>query len=245
VDTIYVNIAGSTLDKPALLVLDMLSNFNWERPLYFTQPQVILPDLGLMDYLQFDGYAYRFVPIVTPYDSSSWGSFGRMDTEVVYKNMIETFRYGNVADPRTHVDYFTRYNFTATRLWINFARLADALTTEGDTIRAVKVLDFCMEQMPVGADKFHWNYQHPSVIASYYKAGAIEKGDTLLTAFADNMKEYLDYYSQFPVKRYEQVKDDVDMKLLLLSEIWRIAIQFERTELVADLEQYFGEIEGA
>ncbi len=244
-DTIYVEISGGTLDKPTLMILDMLATFNWERPLYFTQPQIILPALGLMDYLQYDGYAYRFVPIKTPYSSSVMSTFGRFDTEVVYKNMMETFRYGNLADPRTHVDYFTQYNFNAVRVWATFSRLADALTQQGDTVRAVEVLDFCMETLPVSPRKFHWNYQHLSIVESYYKAGATEKGDAMLTAFAGAMKEYLDYYAEFPQRRYEQVRDDVDMKLMLLSELWRTAYFYKRTSIADELQTYFEKLENS
>ena len=58
VDTVYMELRGSSIDKNKLMILDMLSNFDWKRPIYLTQVY-ILQDLGLMDYLQFDGYAYR------------------------------------------------------------------------------------------------------------------------------------------------------------------------------------------
>lgn len=65
VDTVYINLRKNSIDKTQLMILDMLANFDWKRPLYMTQVY-ILQDFGLMDYLQFDGYAYRFVPILTP-----------------------------------------------------------------------------------------------------------------------------------------------------------------------------------
>jgi hypothetical protein len=242
-DTIYIKLNGQTLDKPALMIVDLLATFNWERPLYFTLPQVILSQLGLMDYLQFDGYAYRLVPISTPYKGANYNGLGRIDTEVVYENMMKLFRYGNVADPRTHVDYFTQYNYNASRLWVNFARLADALSEQGDSIRAVEVLDYCMEQLPISPQKFHWNYQHLNIVQAYYNAGAMDKGDAMVTAFADAMKEYLEYYSQFPERRYEQIKDDVDMKLMLLSELWRTAEHYQRKDVADKLYEYFKQSE--
>lgn len=65
VDTVYLNLKGDALQKNELMLLDMLANFDWKRPIYLTQVY-IFQSLGLLDYLQFDGYAYRFVPILTP-----------------------------------------------------------------------------------------------------------------------------------------------------------------------------------
>ncbi len=65
VDTVYINLRKNSIDKTQLMILDMLANFDWKRPIYMTQVY-ILQDFGLMDYLQFDGYAYRLVPILTP-----------------------------------------------------------------------------------------------------------------------------------------------------------------------------------
>ena len=65
VDTVYIKLSGDYLNKGELMIVDMLSNYDWTRPIYLTQPY-IFQKFGLVDYLQFDGYAYRFVPILTP-----------------------------------------------------------------------------------------------------------------------------------------------------------------------------------
>ena len=77
VDTIYITIQKSGIDKSELMLLDLLATFDWKRPLYFTQPHN-LSAFGLKDYLQFDGFAYRLVPIKTP--SSTYTEVGRIDT---------------------------------------------------------------------------------------------------------------------------------------------------------------------
>ena len=107
VDTVFINIKKNSLDKNQLMILDMLANFDWKRPLYMTQVY-ILQDFGLMDYLQFDGYAYRFVPILTPVQNP-W-EIGRIDADYAAPLLRETFRYGNLADPRVYADYFIQYN---------------------------------------------------------------------------------------------------------------------------------------
>ena len=121
VDTVYLNIRRNSVDKSQLMILDMLAHFDWKRPLYFTQVY-ILQDLGLMDYLQFDGYAYRFVPILTPVQNPY--EIGRIDTDYAAPLLKETFRYGNLNDPRAYVDYFIQYNLSASHARDPFARVA-------------------------------------------------------------------------------------------------------------------------
>ena len=121
VDTVYINLRKNSIDKTQLMILDMLANFDWKRPLYMTQVY-ILQDFGLMDYLQFDGYAYRFVPILTPVQNP-W-EIGRIDADYAAPLLKETFRYGNLADPRVYADYFIQYNLSASHARDAFARVA-------------------------------------------------------------------------------------------------------------------------
>lgn len=94
------------------MIVDMLSNYDWTRPIYLTQPY-IFQKFGLVDYLQFDGYAYRFVPILTPYRQA--GEVGRIDPEYAVPLLLDVFRYGNLDDEKVYSDYFTQYNLSAAR----------------------------------------------------------------------------------------------------------------------------------
>ena len=99
VDTIYLELPKRTIDKSEMMLLDMLAHFDWKRPIHFTQVY-ILQSLGLLNYLQFDGYSYRLVPIYTP--NRSVHEIGRIDPDYITPLLTETFRYGNIADPRTY-----------------------------------------------------------------------------------------------------------------------------------------------
>ena len=124
VDTVYINLKKNALAKNELMLLDMLANFDWKRPIYMTQVY-ILQDFGLMDYLQFDGYAYRFVPILTPMQNP-W-EIGRVDADYAAPLLRDTFRYGNLSDPRVYADYFIQYNLSASHARDSFARVAKEL----------------------------------------------------------------------------------------------------------------------
>ena len=176
-DKLYVGIDESILTKDRLMMLDLLANFDWKRPLSFTQTH-IMKDYGIADYARFDGYAYTLVPIRTPYRSGA--EAGYIDLDKLYPRFIaeegndedieRMLRYGNLADEDVYVDYFYRFNISAARSRENFARLASGLIRrngDGDLERAEKLLDKGLEVLP--AEKF--GYVHSAIlpyIRGYY-----------------------------------------------------------------------------
>jgi hypothetical protein len=232
-DRIDLNIQGSTLEKPEVMILDMLAHFNWERPIYFAQPN-LLSNLGLNDYLQYDGFAYRLVPIKTPVESVA--TMGRIDTDYLYKNLMEVYRYGNVADPEVYVDNFSRYNITSTQIRGGFARLAEALIKEGDTQRALQVLDRGMEVLPF--DKIPHGYQSLAYIDAYYEAGDAEKGDALARDFAHDITQRIYYYFTFPDNKHPLIEEEmIDQYQYLNHLIYSVLAPHERWDLVGEMSK--------
>ena len=195
VDTVYINLRKNSIDKTQLMILDMLANFDWKRPLYMTQVY-ILQDFGLMDYLQFDGYAYRFVPILTPVQNP-W-EIGRIDADYAAPLLKETFRYGNLADPRVYADYFIQYNLSASHARDAFARVAKELLRQDRAQEAVELLDMGLEKLPPSQIRFTDSNTYP-FLEAYYAASAMgvedaaDKGDALLREYARTLIEYIEY----------------------------------------------------
>lgn len=228
VDHLELDIKGQTLEKPEVMVLDMLANFDWSRPIYFVQPN-LLSNLGLNDYLQYDGFAYRLVPIKTPVESAA--EMGRIDTDYLYHNLMEVYRYGNVADPDVYVDNFSRYNLNSIQARGAFARLAEALIKEGDSQRAIEVLDRGVEVLPF--DKLPHGYQSFSYIDAYYAAGATEKGDALAREFANYLTQYLYHYFTFPDRLQPLIYDQMmDQYQYLNHLIYSVLLPQGRMDLV-------------
>ncbi|MCD8185250.1 MAG: DUF2723 domain-containing protein [Rikenellaceae bacterium] len=237
VDTVEINIQGSSIDRTEMMLLDLLAHFDWNRPLYFTQPHT-LRNLGLTDYLQQDGFAYRLVPIKTPYSAFDPG---RIDPEYLYDNLMNKFRYGNIKDPRVNCDYFIRYTVNATTVRNTFARLSKELSRQGDTIRAIAVLDRIEEEIP----GFQVPHSYPwsiSLIEAYYEAGAIAKGNALFTELAETQKQYLAYYLRFPPGKRESLFRQMREHTLILNDMVPLAEAYGQIELVEDLETFFATV---
>ena len=241
VDTVYLNLRGNTLDKSQLMILDMLANFDWKRPIYLTQVY-ILQDLGLMDYLQFDGYAYRFVPILTPVQSPY--EIGRIDADYASHLLKEVFRYGNLNDPRVYSDYFIQYNLSASHARDAFARVAKELLREDRVEEAVELLDLGLEKLPTSQIRFTDANTYP-FLEAYYAAGAMgdaeasEKGDALLREYTRTLIEYIEYYLRFEGAQGDMVSDLIDEKLDQLGDVYYLASYAGRRDVVAELNDYY------
>ena len=237
VDTVYINISERkrSIEKSEMMLLDLLANFDWKRPICFTQVY-ILQDFGLLDYLQFDGYAYRLVPILTPYQSS-W-EIGRIDSEWTYPRLMETFRYGNLADEDVLVDHFLQYNITASKARESFARVAKQLIREGKTEEALKALDRGLEVLPSPKIRYTDANTYP-FIEAYYSLGEMEKGDKLLKDYATVLMEYMEYYLLFDGYKANLVEGEIRDRMDSLTELYYLAAFTKRNDLIEWFNKYY------
>ncbi|MFI3277756.1 MAG: DUF2723 domain-containing protein [Rikenellaceae bacterium] len=235
VDTIYFEIVGSSIEKSEMMILDMFANFDWKRPIYFTQVY-ILSNLGLLDYLQFDGYAYRFVPIRTPV-SSAW-DIGRIDPDYAAPLLLNTFKYGNINDERVYADYFTQYNINASKAREAFARVAKAYVRRGEREKAIELLDAGLERLPTSQLRFKDSNTLPH-IEGYYLAGANDKGDELARKYAENIIEYIEYYITFEGRQAAVTDSILNDKVIDLEQVYSLVCNAERIELIKWLNQYY------
>ena len=248
VDTLYFKVNKHAINKSELMLLDLLANFNWERPLYFTQPYILqglsskkfyndgTSSPSLMDYLQFDGYAYRLVPILTPYETS-W-DIGRIDTDYAAPLMLEKFRYGNLADPNVYVDNFIMYNLSASKAREAFARVAKACAMEGDRELALELLESGLKRLPTSKIRFTDANTVP-YIEAYYALGEFEKGDALMREYAQCLMEYIDYYLGFEGAQAYMIENSLIDRLESLESLYMIAAKAQRKELGMDLNNYY------
>lgn len=235
VDTVYIKLKNTRLLKNELMFIDLLANFDWKRPLYFTQIHD-LPDFGLQDYLQYDGYSYRLVPIHTPLQS--FLDLGRIDTEYLYNNLMNVYRYGNVEDPRVYADGFVENNFYTTNARNGFAELAKAMIAEGDTVRAVEVLDYGLERVPFSQIRYNYKSTYPHIQA-YYMAGEFDKGNKVFIGYAANIMEYIRYYSQFEGKKADLVYRDLYVNFYYLDELYNLALRYGQEEMADWIDEFY------
>ncbi|MFK7832778.1 MAG: DUF2723 domain-containing protein [Winogradskyella sp.] len=200
VDNLYAEIGGSYLYKNRLLMLDIIANNNWERPIYFTGGAFGAEDyVWLKDYLQLDGMCYKLVPIKTPVERANPYDMGRVDPDLMY-DMVKTWEWGGSGED-LYYDIETRRNGITYRG--NLARLIEQLINEEQLDKAEEIADIAMEKMPV--DKFGFYSLLEPYVSAYYEIGNVEKGRALYKDVAKKYQENLVYYSGLDLEDQEQV----------------------------------------
>ena len=184
------------LTKSQLMVLDILSTNNWERPVYFGIGLGSDAYMGLEKYFQLEGAAYRVVPIETK--EAEFYDYGRIDSDILYDNIMNKFEWGNIKDPKVNIDFFHDQTIAVMKYRNTFLRLAQKLYDEGKQAEAVAVLDKSLEEIPL--------YQVPAdnsmlfYIPMYYELGETEKANHLLNELATNNYQMLKYANSLEPK---------------------------------------------
>lgn len=241
-DVIQLNIpeGKNALTKCEMIILDMLANYEWDRPIYFVSMGGDL-ELGLRDYLEFDGFAYKFVPIKS---STSLGSPGRVLPDVMYDKCMNVYKWGNLNDPKVNVDYQNLLTFNALMSGRNiYTTTARSLIESGKTKEAVEVLDKMQEYFI--PSQFPLNYSlMPSLneisvmeaIDIYLQAGEREKGVALINAFIDETYKSLDLFS----KKYKGMylsKYDIEQNLTYILHLADILKNRGEEQLSSEMEK--------
>jgi len=191
VDYIDIDIPTSGLYKNQILMLDILSKNDWERPIYFTGGSYKDSEyIWMKDYLQLDGLVYKLVPIKTPINEENPYQMGRIEPNRMY-DIVKKWEWGNSESPEIYHDPETRKNSISFRG--NLHRLAEEFIKAGDYEKAAEMIELNFEKMPL--DYFEYYSLSEPYISSYYKIGEAEKAQKL---FKKLEKKYLDqirYYS--------------------------------------------------
>lgn len=185
--------------KADMMILDLLANFNWERPVYFAITVGESNYLGLQEYFEVEGLAYRLVPYKV---KSHDGQLGEINTEAMYNNMINKFKWGNMNGKGVYLDE-TNLRMTL-NLRNNFLRLATALMMEGKNDKALKCLDKTEELMPDNVVPY--NYFNLLIADLYFQLGQKDKATRITQTLKERTQIDVDYYAR--VKNKSTIDDD-------------------------------------
>ena len=244
---IDIRIQGTAIYKNRLLMLDIINNNNWERPIYFSGGAFGDDDyIWMKEYLQLDGLVYKLVPIKTPLEENNPFDMGRIDADKMY-DMVMNWDWGNNGDPSVYHDIETRKNSLTYRG--NLARLIEVLLQNGDLERAEKIADLAMEKMPV--DLFGFYTLLEPYIGAYYELEANEKARELYREVSKKYQESLAYYSslsEYNQSQYiqtiysdiERYRSLVDVTMIYETETF---IKAEMEKFNSYLRLFTGELE--
>ena len=197
VDYITLSISGNNITKFDLIMLDVLANYDWTRPLYFVSRNET--KLGLEPWLQYDGFVYKLVPFL----NEAGDREATIDADHLYDLLMEGYHLDSLADTTVHWDYQNIFTFSAVvPVRDMFVTTANAFLDKGDVTRAEALLDRCVAVMP--AQNFPYNvslfrsmneWSILGIVEDYLSIGKPEKAVAVGNQLAHETLQSLLYYS--------------------------------------------------
>ena len=212
-DRMVISLAGKrAIYKNDMMMLEMLAQCNWERPLYVATTVGSDNYMNLGDNFVQEGLAYR----ITPFNTKVPGA-KNFDTEKVYNNVMNRFKWGGLDKPGLYIDETVmRMCYTHRHL---LAQLAMQLIAEGQNAKAEKVLRKAEKVLP----EYNVPYTFLSGAADMARAYALigKKADAarILNKVWADAKSYADYYLQLTGSRFMMSQNDVLRQLYIMQNI--------------------------
>lgn len=225
VKNISWQIGRSYILKNDLMVLDLIAHNNWKRPIYFAVTTGSEAYLGLEEYFQLEGLAYRFVPIKNTEDEMSQG--GRVNTDAMYDNLVNKFQWGGLDKPGVNLD--ENCTRMASNMRVQMATLANALMQKGQKEKAKKVLDLCIEKMPDANVRYDGTLF--TIAAGYYQLGETDKADKLSKRIFDIYENDLKVYNSMKPERRAAFGREVNQAKEIMKRFVMLTQQFKRDAL--------------
>ena len=212
-DRMVISLAGKrAIYKKDLMMLEMLAQCNWERPLYVATTVGSDNYMNLGDNFVQEGLAYR----ITPFNTKAPGA-KNFDTEKTYNNVMNRFKWGGLDKPGLYIDETVmRMCYTHRHL---FATLAMQLIAEGQNAKAEKVLRKSEKVLP----EYNVPYTFMSGASDLARAYALigKKADAarILNKVWADAKSYADYYLQLTGSRFMMSQNEVLRQLYIMQNI--------------------------
>lgn len=257
--------AVNPLAKAYIIMMDILANNNWERPIYYASTTGSEAYLGLEDYFQLEGFAYRLVPIRTP--RQSYSDIGRIDTDILYENLMNVFNdhsridrvnnpnapakeaypyaWGGFNDPRVyHSEDNTRLVSMIRKI---YDRLSNRLAAEGKLDKAEEVLDKGNAIVPdevfpyvsVMSNMYGYTQNSTFYMQDYFSLhtpSADKKGMEMAKTIWNEMVELFDWYNRQDEKTLAFHTEDLRYDFIFLHYFLH-NVKFPSDELAAHYKE--------
>ena len=200
------------LYKHELMMLEMLANANWERPMYMAITVGSENHLNLGDNFMQEGLAYR----ITPFNTTKLNA--RIDSEKMYDNLMHKFKFGGIDKDGIYLDETVlRMSQTHRRM---FVQVASQLIKEGKNEKALKALDYAQQVIPSK------NVAHDYIMSSskemaddYIALGEYAKAESILDELANKAVEYITWYMSLDDERLALSYENCVRNFYILDEI--------------------------
>lgn len=229
------DLGKGAIEKKNLVILDILATNNWERPVYFSSTVDNSDFMNLQPYFQLEGMAYRVLPARDPnYDPR--GNEGYIAKELMYNNMMKTFVFRGLDNPKVF------YDENSLRFPSNyrdkFVRLAEAYLAAGQKDTARQILNKALAVMPDKA--IPYDFYTPEFVVPLAEVGEKAKANEIMDTMLNRAELALGYYSNHNSALFDR---EIQTYLISVQNVYRAAEQLgdqpRASKAVSLMNQYY------
>ncbi|MBQ3780427.1 MAG: DUF2723 domain-containing protein [Bacteroidaceae bacterium] len=175
--------------KSFMMMLEMLAQSNFSRPLYMSTTVGPSNYGSLYKHFLQEGIAWRITPY-TYVDNRVQNTVA--DTDRMFDNMVNRYRYGNLSEPGLYIDETTMRMCYTQRRW--FGVLIKQLLREGDKERALQAAEKCEKEMPSFNVPHDFESGSMDIVMAFVENGKLDRADKILSALDKKASQYFLYY---------------------------------------------------
>jgi phage shock protein PspC (stress-responsive transcriptional regulator) len=237
-DKMVISLEGkNALTKSELMMIEMLSQSNWKRPIYMSMTVGTSNWINLGKFFVKEGLAYR----ITPFDNG--GEDVVLDTEKMYDNLMNKFRYGGLEKKGLYIDETVmRMCYTHRK---TFEDLIMGLLREGKKDKARKALAYCEKVIP------DYNVPHEfwsgslSLATAHLALGEEGKGVAILDVLANKALDYLNFYFNMSPSKMASETREIQAQFYVLSKVLQVYPEnSKKEELIKKADKYYSRLGG-
>ena len=250
-DRMTISLAGKhALYKGDLMILEMLAECNWIRPIYVAVSVGDENYINLGDNTITEGLVYRISPFTTSNGGKSIAGVKNFDTKRTYDNVMHRFKFGGIDKPGIYLDETVmRMCYTHRRI---MARLALELISEGDTAKAEEVLRYTAKQIPSYNVPSNYSSGSLDMARAWVLLDKKKEALSLINELWKTSSEYMKWYCTLNGSRLESSANEVAVQMYIMQQLIALADSFDQQwadshmkelgEMAAVYEQKGGEL---
>ncbi|MBR1504670.1 MAG: DUF2723 domain-containing protein [Prevotella sp.] len=221
-DRMTISLKGkSALYKGDLMILEMLAECNWVRPIYVAVSVGDDNYINLGDNTITEGLVYRITPFTTSQDGKNVPGVKNFDTEKTYHNVMHRFKFGGIDQPGIYLDETVmRMCYTHRRI---MAKLALELINENKDKQAAEVLNYTAKQIPSYNVAHNYSSGSLDMARAWAILGQKKEAMAIVNDMWRNSTQYMRWYCSLDGMRFESSQNDVLMHFYILQQVEAVA----------------------
>ena len=217
-DKMVISLKGKrALYKGDLMILEMLAQCNWERPIYVAVSVGDDNYINLGDNVITEGLAYRITPFTTTHEGKPIPGVKNFDTEKTYDNVMHRFKFGGIDKPGIYLDETVmRMCYTHRR---TMAKLALELMYEGQDKKAEEVLRYTEKMIPSFNVAHNFSSGSLDMARTWASLGHKKEALNIINQMWKTSVQYMKWFCSLEQYRFDAAKHDCMVNFYILEQL--------------------------